>query len=70
MQWVLYAGMVFKALWAVCLKSFLVSSEANLRGHLTEFSDHDLVTTKYARLAAPPLPSRPAIICHTSQIPP
>lgn len=41
-------GIAFKQLFKLCRTKFLVGNEANLKGHLTEFSDHDLAATRQA----------------------
>ena len=40
------AGILFTKLYMRCREEFLASSELTLKGHLTEFSDHQLVRTK------------------------
>ena len=39
-------GISFERLFGACRDRFLVSNEMLLRAFLTEFKDHDLVTTK------------------------
>jgi origin recognition complex subunit 2 len=41
-------GVPFPALLRMCRERFLVSNEAGLRAHLTEFRDHELVRTRPA----------------------
>lgn len=40
------AGLSFPALYAACREKLCVSSEAALKGHVTEFIDHHLVRTR------------------------
>lgn len=39
----LLAGVGFHALFKQCRQKFLVGNEANLRAHLAEFRDHQLL---------------------------
>ncbi|GAA0161661.1 replication origin binding protein [Lithospermum erythrorhizon] len=39
-------GMPINALYTICRERFLVSSQATLNSHLTEFKDHELVKTR------------------------
>lgn len=39
-------GIAFKQLFMLCRTKFLLSNEATLKWHLTEFSDHDLAASK------------------------
>ncbi|KAK3238328.1 hypothetical protein CYMTET_51656 [Cymbomonas tetramitiformis] len=42
----IFLGLPFEALYTKCREKFLASSEGSLKGHLTEFCDHDLVKRK------------------------
>lgn len=39
-------GLNYEHLFRLCRERFLVSSDATLRSHLTEFKDHDLIKTR------------------------
>lgn len=39
-------GISYEHLFRLCRERFLVSSDATLRTHLTEFRDHDLIKTR------------------------
>ena len=42
----LCAGMTFSQLFRMSRERLLVANDAALRGHLTEFKDHDLLQTR------------------------
>jgi origin recognition complex subunit 2 len=39
-------GLSYEHLFRLCRERFLVSSDATLRSHLTEFKDHNLIKTR------------------------